>query len=106
MKISKKEHRKWHQKKGKITPKEHKKLMQKMGISKAEDREWHRKQEIPNFLTGKAEERPVNPFAIGGGFLAYCVRQGWLKQEGKGRDTKYYFTPSGRIELKKLGISV
>lgn len=106
MKISKKEHRKWHQKKRKITAKEHKKLMQKMGISEAEDREWHRKQKIPNFLSGKAEERPVNPFAIGGSFLAYCVRQGWLTQEGKGRDAKYYLTSLGETELKKFGISV
>ncbi len=106
MRITEKEHRKWHKKKIKITPKEHKKLMKKMGINEAEDREWHRKHSISHFLTGKSEERPVNPFAIGGGFLAYCIKQGWLKQEGKGRDAKYYLTPSGETELKKLGLSV
>lgn len=106
MRITKEEHTRWHQKNRKITPKLHKKLMKKIGISEEADKEWHRKQDIPHLIPGKPEEKPVNPFAIGGSFFAYCVQQGWLKQEGKGRDTKYYFTPLGRIELKKLGISI
>lgn len=39
---------------------------------------------------------PVNPFAIGGAFLQYCVRQGWLTQQGRGRAMKYYITEAGR----------
>ncbi len=75
-----------------------------MKITK-EDKERHEKQGMPHLTPGKPEERPVNPFAVGGSFLACCVKKGWLKQEGKGKDTNYYFTPLGRIELKKLGIS-
>lgn len=51
-------------------------------------------------------QKSVNCFAIGGGFLSYCVKQGWLTQEGKGRKTKYYITEKGKEELKKFDIDV
>jgi hypothetical protein len=47
-------------------------------------------------------ERPINPYWVGGQFLGYCVKQGWLRQEGSGgRGTKWYPTDEGRKELKK-----
>jgi len=35
-----------------------------------------------------AEKKSVNPYALGGAFLRYCVEQGWLTQEGEGRSAK------------------
>ena len=52
----------------------------------------------------EAERKPVNPFAVGGGFLVYCVGQGWLVQEGKGRNAKYYVTNEEKKELRKFHI--
>jgi hypothetical protein len=47
-------------------------------------------------------ERPINPYWLGGQFLCYCVKQGWLRQEGSGgRGTKWYPTDKGRKELKE-----
>jgi len=48
----------------------------------------------------RADGDSLNPFAIGAGFLTYCVRQGWLIQEGKGRRVRYYATEAGREALK------
>jgi hypothetical protein len=53
-------------------------------------------------LDGKMIERPINPYWVGGQFLRYCVKQGWLKQEGAGgRGTKWYPTDKGREALKE-----
>jgi hypothetical protein len=52
------------------------------------------------------QRKPVNCFAIGGGFLSYCVSKGWLIQEGKGRNAKYFVTDVGKEELKKFGIKL
>jgi hypothetical protein len=51
-------------------------------------------------------QKPVNPFAVGGGFLAYCVKQGWLIQEGESRAARYYVTPEGEEALGRFGIKV
>ncbi len=82
--------------------------MKHMGISEEEDRRWHEAQQGPT--TAEAADPaqagdPVNPFAIGGGFLEYCVRQGWLIQQGRGRGMKYYVTETGREALAELGIT-
>ena len=50
------------------------------------------------------DERPVNPFAIGGGFLEFCLRKGWLVQRGSGREARYFVTPEGRHELRQFDI--
>lgn len=50
----------------------------------------------------KMPERPINPYWLGGSFLGYCVKQGWLKQVGSGgRGTKWYPTEKGKKELKE-----
>jgi hypothetical protein len=54
----------------------------------------------------RPERKPVNCFVIGGGFLGYCVSKGWLMQEGKGRNAKYFVTNIGKEELKKFGIKL
>jgi len=42
----------------------------------------------------------VNPFFISGGFLRYCVDQGWLAIDGTGKRACYRVTPVGRKALK------
>jgi hypothetical protein len=51
-------------------------------------------------------ERPINPYWWGAKFLQYCVRKGWLRQEGSGgRGTRWYPTGKGKKELEeKFGI--
>ena len=89
-----------------MTPDEHRKLMEHLGISKEEDEKWHKAQAgrpaAPD--TGPPGD-PVNPFAIGGAFLQYCVGQGWLIQQGTGRAMKYYVTEMGREALAEYGIT-
>ncbi len=77
-----------------------------MGVSEEEDKKWHEKHDAPQSSQEKAGTKAVNPFAIGGGFLDYCVKQGWLIQEGKSRGAKYYATQEGVKELEKFGIKI
>ena len=88
-----------------MTPEQHKALMEKIGISKEEDEKWHKSHEVPKSIK-RPKIKPINPYAVGGGFLAYCVKQGWLIQEGKGRTTKYYVTEEGIDKFKKFGIKI
>lgn len=108
MTMTEEEHRKWHREHAdrELTPEEHRKFMKHLGISKEEDEKWHQAHDQPSDPKGKGvpEADPVNPFAIGGGFLAYCVRQGWLIQQGRGRTMKYYITETGREALAEFGI--
>ena len=109
MGISKAEHEKWHREHGdrpRLTPKQHAQLMKRMGISKQEDEAWHKAHDAagPKKQKTDAGLKPVNPFAIGGGFLAYCVKQGWLVQQRAGRGTKYLVNKKGQRALKKFGI--
>ncbi len=46
----------------------------------------------------------VNPYAIGGGFLMYCIAQGWIIREGVGHTARYFITKNGITELAKFGI--
>ncbi|MEN6427423.1 MAG: hypothetical protein ABFE13_18885 [Phycisphaerales bacterium] len=97
MTMTEEQHRKWHRE-----------LMQHLGISDEEDRKWHQAQQEPASEEA-ADAEPlgdrVNPFAIGGGFLAYCVRRGWLIQQGRGRNMSYYVTAVGRKALGGFGIT-
>jgi len=106
MEMTKAEHEKWHNDHPKMTKKEHKILMKKMCISEEEDRKWHEQHDKTKSSRKKAGGKTVNPFAIGGGFLDYCIKNGWLIQEGKSKGAKYYVTKQGEKELKKFGIKV
>ena len=66
----------------------------------------HREHDASQSGPKKTGKKAINPFAIGGGFLDYCVRQGWLIQEGKARGAKYYITNEGEEGLKKFGIKI
>jgi hypothetical protein len=108
MTMSEEEHRRWHEKHKdkRLTPEEHAKLIEHLGVSEKQDRKWHRAEETsaPEAVEAPPGGDPINPFAIGGGFLEYCVRQGWLIRQGRGRGTKYYVTQAGREALAEYGI--
>jgi hypothetical protein len=57
-----------------------------------------------NSLTSDNWPKQVNPYAIGAGFLDYCLKLGWITREGRGRETKYSITKDGATALKKFGI--
>lgn len=110
MTMTEEEHRKWHaEHDGKeLTEAEHRLLMEHLRISEEENRKWHQAQQSPaEETTGDLPPGgdPINPFAIGGAFLQYCVRQGWLIQQGGGRKTKYFVTAVGREALAEYGIT-
>ncbi len=102
MTMTEKEHKKWHKEQQDITPEQHEALMKGMGINE-EDKEWHRTHDYETQETG---QRSVNPFAIGGGFLEYCIKQIWLIREGNGKEARYYVTEKGSKEIKKFGIRI
>jgi len=108
MTLSEEEHRQWHEKhEGKgLTPEEHKQLMEHLGVSEEEDGKWHKAQGVPpvEAVEPPPGSDPVNCFAVGGGFLEYRVRQGWLLRQRRGRATKYYVTEVGREALAGYGI--
>jgi hypothetical protein len=105
MTLTKDEHEKWHREHPQgISPEEHDALMKRLGITKEQDEEWHRGHATPReaALPGG---RLVNIMAIGGAFVGYCVKEGWLIQHDAGRKTRYYVTPEGERELKtRFGI--
>ena len=110
MTMTEEAHRKWHaEHEGKeLTEAEHRQLMEHLGISAEEDRKWHAAQpSSPEDAAGDSAppEDPVNPFAIGGAFLQYCVERGWLIQQGGGRAMKYYVTEAGRAALAEYRIT-
>lgn len=106
MTMTEEEHQKWHDGHREMTPELHSAFMKKLGISEEEDKQWHMEHGEPPKHASTAKKKLVNPFAIGGGFLDYCVGQGWLVQQGKGRHAKYYVTKEGEEKIKKFGIKI
>ena len=98
------EHKKWHRDGQAMTKEQHKALMEEMGIGKKDDKKWHKGHE-PSVKSSDTR-RLVNPFAIGGGFLDYCVKHEWLIREGNGRNAKYFLTKDGKGKLEKFGIRI
>ena len=104
MTLSQEQHDRFHKKSPTLSPEQHDALMKRLGITKEQDEEWHR-----THLT-LAEQRAqakglkgINPFAVGGGFLAWCEKQGWLVQRRK----QYFATAAGARELReRFGIKV
>lgn len=49
----------------------------------------------------------VNPFAVGGAFVEYCVEKGYLKLEIKENEVIYYLSENGELQLKEeFGITL
>jgi len=95
MTLKKADHDRFHRHAPELTPKQHEALMKRMGITKEEDEEWHR-----THLT-LAEQRVqgmkrIEPFAAGGGFLAWCAKQGWVVRQGR----QYFASKDGLRELR------
>jgi hypothetical protein len=108
MTMTEEEHRKWHEQHegGELTPQEHARLMKRLGVGEEEDREWHQAQGAgakKDFLK-PSEDEPVDVLAVGAGFVAYCVKQGWLIQRGRGQAKKHFVTAAGREALAEFGI--
>lgn len=105
--LTEKEHEKWHKENYEMRVEQDIALMKRMGVSEEEDKEWHKNKKItenPSIML--SERKYINPFAVGGRFLEYCVKQGWLMKEGKGRSAKYFVTEVGKKENKKFGIYI
>ncbi len=105
MSMTQEEHERWHQKHPEISKDQHEAMMKQMGITEKQDKDWHETHGMPS-TSIHSDKEPVNTFAIGGGFLSYCVKQGWLLQEGKGRKATYFTTEKGKEELKKFSIEI
>ena len=99
MTLTKEEHDRFHREGRELTPEQHDVFMKKLGITKEQDGEWHRthltldeqKAGVMGRLTG------INPFAVVGGFLSWCVKQGWVVKKGR----QYFATEEGVRELRK-----
>ena len=104
MTLTKEEHDRFHKKGGGLNPEQHDALMRRLGVAKEEDEEWHRTHLTLGEQRALAKGlKPVNAFALGGGFLAWCEQQGWLVQQRK----HYYATAEGVRELRaRFGIEV
>ncbi len=96
MTMTKEEHTRWHKDAPQLTPERHDALMKKLGITKGKDEEWHRTHQTLREQKTKGMT-PVNPFAVGGAFLSWCISQGWLVQTGK----QYFATKEGERELRE-----
>ena len=96
MTMTKEEHDRWHDQAQELSPAKHAALMKKLGVSPEEDAEWHRTHQTLHEQRAKGK-KGVDPFAVGGAFLAWCVKQGWLAQEGK----QYFATREGVREMRE-----
>ena len=93
---TKEEHARWHAEAPELSPAKHASLMKKLGVTPEEDAEWHRTHQTLHEQRA-AGRKTVNPLEIGAAFLAWCVKQGWLAQEGK----QYFATKEGARELRE-----
>lgn len=49
----------------------------------------------------------VNPFAVGGAFVEYCLEKGYLKTQMLESEIRYYLTEDGEEKLKEeFGITL
>jgi len=96
MTLTKEEHDRWHKQARELPPEQHDTLMKKLGITPEQDAEWHRTHRTLDEQRTKGK-KSINPFAVGGAFLGWCVQQGWLVQEGK----QYFATQEGARELRE-----
>jgi hypothetical protein len=99
MTLTRVEHDRFHQEKRDLTPEQHDSLMKKLGITREQDEEWHRTHLTlaEQRAQGMKALKGIIPFAVGGGFLSWCVEQGWVVQRGK----QYFATKDGVRELRE-----
>jgi hypothetical protein len=99
MTLTKEAHDRFHREGGNLSPEQHDALMKKLGITREQDEEWHRTHLTLGEERAKEMKglRGINPFAVGGGFLSWCLKQGWLVQRGK----QYFATKEGARKLRE-----
>jgi hypothetical protein len=96
MVLSKEDHDRFHGTAPTLSPKQHDALMKRMGITREQDEEWHR-----THLT-LAQQRArglkhIEPSTVSAGFLAWCIKQGWLVRQ----DNEYFASKDGVRELRE-----
>jgi hypothetical protein len=96
MNLSKEEHEKFHGGAPALSSKQHDVLMKRMGITKEQDEEWHRTHSTLAEQRAKGLKH-ISPFVVGGGFVAWCVKKGWLVQQ----DKEYFASKEGARELRE-----
>jgi hypothetical protein len=96
MTMGKDEHDAFHKKNAELSPRQHDALMKRLGVTKEEDEEWHRTHPTLAEQRNKGM-KPVDPFALGAAFVAWCVRRGWLVQRGQ----DYFAGPEGSTEIRE-----
>ncbi len=94
--VTKEDHDQFHGAAPALTPKQHNVLMKRMGITREQDEEWHRTHLTLAQQRAKGLKH-IDPFALGAGFLAWCVKQGWLVQQ----DREYFASKDGVRELRE-----
>ena len=99
MTLTREEHDRFHREARDLTPEQHDAFMKKLGITREQDEEWHRTHMTPGEQPAKGERtlRGINPFAVGGGFLSWCMKQGWVVKKGR----QYFATKDGARELRE-----
>ncbi len=99
MTLTKRGHERFHQEGRDLTPEQHDAFMKNLGITAEQDEEWHRSHLTPGEqqATSKGALRGINPFAVGGGFLSWCVKQGWIVQQRR----RYFATREGTRALRE-----
>ncbi len=102
MTITRKEHDDFHAKPPVLSRRQHDAMMKRMGVTKEQDEQWHRTH--PTLAEQRVRGlKPVNPLLLGAGFLAFCVKQGWLVQQQR----EYFVKADGVRELRdRFGIEL
>lgn len=75
----------------------------------ADDDAWDKSREddkYPERESCSVSMVAVDPGAIGGVFVAYCVNRGWLVKRTVGAEIEYLATDEGKKELAKFGIVI
>jgi hypothetical protein len=93
---AKEEHDRWHKETAELTPKRHAAMLKKLGITPEQDAEWHRTHKTLRERRTE-DKKSINPFAVGGAFLDWCTKHGWLVRQGR----QYFATKEGVRELRQ-----
>ena len=102
MTLKKEDHDQFHRTAPTLAPKQHHALMKKLGVTKEQDEEWHRTHLTLAQQRAKGLKH-IAPSALAAGFLAWCVKQGWLVRQ----DNQYFASLDGVRELRdRFEISV
>ena len=95
MVVGRKAHEDFHKRAPELSPRQHQALMTRLGITPEQDIAWHK----THLTLGEQRARglkQVDLCALGAGFSNFCVRKGWMLQNGK----DYFANKEGLRELR------